>query len=269
MIVGHNPYEVSRVLITGSAGGLGQLAARRLLDAGHEVVLHARSHARAREAQAALPAASAALVGDLSSIAETRDLAEQANRVGPFDAVIHNAAVGSQERRLETSDGIEHVFAINVLAPYLLTALIEPPRRLVYLSSGMHAGGNPDLSDLRWKRRRWSGSQAYSDSKLLDVVLAFAVARRWPDVRSNVVNPGWVPTRMGGRGAPDDLEQGVETQVWLAVSDDPAAALAGRYLYHRRPYDTHPAAHDPSIQDALLATCARLTGVSLPAPARP
>jgi NAD(P)-dependent dehydrogenase (short-subunit alcohol dehydrogenase family) len=255
---------MSRVLITGSSGGLGLLAAQRLLADGHEVVLHARNQGRARDALTAAPQAHGVIVGDLASVAETRGLADQANRLGSFDAIIHNAGVGDRERRIETVDGIEHIFAVNVLAPYLLTALIKQPRRLVYLSSGMHRGGDPDLSDLQWMRRRWSAWQAYSDSKLFDVVLAFALARRWPAVRSNAVDPGWVPTRMGGRGAPDDLELGSETQVWLAVSQDPAAMVSGAYFHHGRRQDAHPATHDVTTQDGLLAACEALTGTPLP-----
>jgi len=251
---------MSRVLITGSSDGLGLMAAQRLLAGGHQVVLHARNQGRARDAQTAAPKAHGVVVGDLASITETRGLADQANRLGSFDAIIHNAGVGDRERRIETVDGIEHIFAINVLAPFLLTALIEQPTRLVYLSSGMHRGGDPDLTDLQWKRRRWSGPQAYSDSKLFDVVLAFALARRWPAVRSNAVDPGWVATKMGGRGAPDDLDLGTETQVWLAVSQDPAAMVSGAYFFHKRRQDTHPAAHDVTIQDGLLAACEALTG---------
>src|SRR3984893_2076530 len=176
---------MSRVLITGSSTGLGLMAAQRLLTAGHEVVLHARNEGRARDALTAAPKAQGVVVGDLASIAETRGLAEQANRLGPFDAVVHNAGVGDRERRIETVDGLEHIFATNVLAPYLLTALIEQPKRLIYLSSGMHRGGDPGLADLQWKRRRWNGSQAYCDSKLFDAVLALGLARRWPAVRSN------------------------------------------------------------------------------------
>jgi NAD(P)-dependent dehydrogenase (short-subunit alcohol dehydrogenase family) len=255
---------MARVLITGSADGLGLMAGRHLLDQGHQVVLHARNDSRADDTRAAAPGVESVLVGDLSSIDETRKVAEQATATGPFDAVIHNAAVGYQERRrVSTVDGLAHVFAINVLAPYLLTALVPAPARLVYLSSGMHRGGDPDLSDLQWERRRWNGSQAYADSKLFDTVLAFAVARRWPSVRSNAVDPGWVPTRMGGRGAPDDLSQGALTQTWLATSDDPAAAGTGGYYYHQRARDTHPAATDPAVQDGLLAACAALTGVEI------
>jgi NAD(P)-dependent dehydrogenase (short-subunit alcohol dehydrogenase family) len=256
---------MSRVLITGSSDGLGLMAAQRLLAAGHEVVLHGRNQGRARDAQTAAPKAHSVVVGDLASIAETRALAEQANRMGPFDAVIHNAGVGDRERRIETVDGLEHIFAINVLAPYLLTALIKQPKRLVYLSSGMHYGGDPDQTDLQWKRRRWSGSRAYSDSKLFDVMLAFAMARRWPAVRSNAVDPGWVATKMGGQGASDDLDRGSETQGWLAVSQDPDALVSGVYFHHKKPQDTHPAARDVSLQDRLLVSCAELTGVPMPA----
>jgi NAD(P)-dependent dehydrogenase (short-subunit alcohol dehydrogenase family) len=193
-------------------------------------------------------------------------LAEQANALGAFDAIIHNAGVGYQERtRSSTVDGLPRVFAVNTLAPYILTALILKPGRLVYLGSGMHRSGDPTLRDLAWKTRRWDGSQAYSDSKLHDVILAFAVARLWPSVLSNAVDPGWVPTRMGGRGAPDDLSQGAETQAWLAVSEEPAARVTGEYFYHERPRAVHPATRDPHVQGVLLAECARLSGVALPA----
>jgi NAD(P)-dependent dehydrogenase (short-subunit alcohol dehydrogenase family) len=255
---------MARVLITGSADGLGLLAGRRLLDEGHEVVLHARNDKGADDTRAAAPGAAAVLVGDLSGIDETRKVAEQAAAAGPFDAVVHNAAVGYRERRrVVTADGLSHVFAINVLAPYLLTALVPAPGRLVYLSSGMHRGGDPDLTDLQWERKRWNGSHAYADSKLFDTVLAFAVARRWPSVRSNAVDPGWVATKMGGRGAPDDLAKGAITQAWLAVSDDEAATGTGGYFYHQHPRATHPAADAPAVQDGLLAACAALTGVEI------
>jgi len=254
---------MARVLVTGSADGLGRLAAERLVAAGHEVALHARDAARARDAREAVPGARDVLVGDLSSIAETRALAEQARAAGPFDAVIHNAGIGYRPPKRQTVDGLEQILAVNVLAPYLLTALV-PARRLVYLSSGMHRGGNPDLGDLNWRRRPWSGPQAYSDSKLFDVVLAFAIARRWPSVLSNALEPGWVPTKMGGPGAPDDLLQGAETQVWLAVSDEPGARVSGRYFYHLHPREAHPAASDRGVQEGFLRACQELTGVALP-----
>lgn len=256
---------MARILITGSTDGLGLMAAGLLVDSGHRVVLHARNEQRASAARAQLPAAEDVVVGDLESIDGMRLVAEQANALGRFDAVIHNAGVGYREpRRRETVDGLSHVFAINILAPYLLTALITRPDRLVYLSSGMHRGGDPDLSDLQWVERGWNGSQAYSDSKLFDVVLAFAVARRWPGVLSNALEPGWVPTKMGGAGAPDDLSQAAVTQVWLATSDDPAATVTGGYFYHKRPRDVNPAVYSVDVQNGLLERCADITGVALP-----
>jgi NAD(P)-dependent dehydrogenase (short-subunit alcohol dehydrogenase family) len=256
---------MSRVFITGTSAGLGLGAARLLLSEGHEVVGHARNDRRAAELRVAAPGVADVAVGDLSSAAETRSVASQAGALGRFDAVIHNAGVGYREpRKLTTADGHSHLLAINVLAPYLLTALMERPSRLIYLSSGMHAGGTARVDDLDWSRRRWNGSQAYSDSKLFDTVLAFALARRWPDVLSNAVEPGWVATKMGGPGAPDDLSLGPVTQAWLAVSDDPAATVSGRLFYHQRPIEAHPAARSPQFQDELLGALAGLTGMKLP-----
>jgi NAD(P)-dependent dehydrogenase (short-subunit alcohol dehydrogenase family) len=252
---------MARVFITGSADGLGSAAAQRLTSAGHEVVRHARSAARA----ASLPAGPV-LTGDLSSLAETRALAAAANDSGRFDAVIHNAGIGyTARRRVETADGLEEHFQVNVLAPYLLTALMTTPDRLIYLSSGMHEGGHAVLDDPQWTRRRWSGSGAYSDTKLWDVVLAFAVARRLPGVLSNAVDPGWIATRMGGRGAPGGPDEGTRTQIWLATSDDPAARVSGRYFYGRRARPAAAAASRVELQDQLLEYCASLTGVTLPA----
>ena len=261
---------MSRVFITGSSDGLGLMAGRLLAADGHSVVLHARNETRAGDTRAALPEAAGVVVGDLTSLAGMRQVAAQASAAGPFDAVIHNAGIGYREpRRVATEDGLAHVFAVNMLAPYLLTALIGRtgpgrPGRLVYLSSGMHRGGDASLDDPQWKRRRWNGAQAYADSKLFDTVLAFAVARRWPGVRSNAVEPGWVPTRMGGPGAPDDMSLAPVTQAWLAVSDDPAATGTGGYFYHQRPRDAHPAAHDVTVQEDLLGYCAELSGTELP-----
>jgi NAD(P)-dependent dehydrogenase (short-subunit alcohol dehydrogenase family) len=256
-----------RVFITGSADGLGMIAASILAERGHAVTLHARDDARGAAARERLPGAEDVLVGDVSTVASTRQLAQQANAKGRYDAVIHNVGVGFRDPgRVETADHLERTFAVNVLAPYLLTAVMAPPRRLVYVSSGMHRGGQPSLEDPQYVARRWSATQAYADSKLLDTVLAFAVARRWPRVLSNAVEPGWVPTKMGGPGAPDDLWLGAVTQAWLAVSDDPRATVTGSYFYHQQPRDAHPAARDRRLQDQLLAYCATLTGVTLPEP---
>jgi NAD(P)-dependent dehydrogenase (short-subunit alcohol dehydrogenase family) len=255
---------MARVLITGSSDGLGLMAARLLVDGGHAVTVHARNERRGDETRRALPDAEQVVIGDFQSVAGMRDVAEQANALGRYDAVIHNAGVGYREPgRVETPDGLAHVFAINVLAPYVLTALIPPPSRQVYLGSGMHKSGNPDTDDLQWVGRPWNGAQAYADSKLFDVVLAFAVARLWPGVLANAVDPGWVSTKMGGPGAPDDLSLAAVTQAWLAVSDDPAAAVSGSYFYHQKPRDVHPAAHSFEVQSRLLDRCAEIAGVAL------
>src|SRR3569623_311189 len=256
---------MARVFITGSSDGLGLMAARRLAAEGHDLVLHARNDQRARDTWMALPDAEAILIGDLSTMAGMRHVAQQANARCPYHAVIYNAAVGYREPRLTvTADGLAYVFAVNTLAPYVLTAMIRMPRRVVYLSSGLHRNGEPALEDLQWQERRWSGFQAYSDSKLHDTALAFAVARLRPDVFSNAVDPGWVATKMGGADAPEDLMKGSEPQAWLAVSEEPSARASGRYWFHKQPRETHPAARDPKFQDGLLDACARLSGVRLP-----
>jgi NAD(P)-dependent dehydrogenase (short-subunit alcohol dehydrogenase family) len=256
---------MARVLVTGSSTGLGLMAGELLVEQGHRVVLHARNQTRADETRRALPQAEAVVLGDLSRVAGARSVAEQANELGRFDAVIHNAGVGnSGGGRLETEDGLPEIFAVNVLAPYVLTALIERPDRLVYLSSSMHSGARADLDDLAWHRRAWDSAAAYSESKLCDVLIAFAVARRWPSVLSNAVDPGWVATRMGGANAPDDLDQGHRTQAWLAVSDEKQARVTGKYFHHLRESAPDPQTASIELQDRLIAECERLSGVALP-----
>jgi len=254
---------VARIFITGSTDGLGRAAARALIDGGHQVVLHARSRERASAVYDLASRAAGVVVGDLRSATETRSVADQVNAIGRMDAIIHNAGTYSTAGRSPTPEGHATILAVNTLAPYMLTALIERPRRLVYLSSGMHRGGAAALHDIDWIQRRWNASQAYSDSKLYVTALAFAVARRWPDVLSHAVDPGWVATKMGGPRAPDDFEKGYLTQTWLAVSNDPAAAVGGRYWHHRRPQASAKEASDPRFQDQLSARLAGLTGVPL------
>lgn len=256
---------MAKIFITGSGDGLGQLAAQLLVAGGHEVVLHGRNKQRMQEALAGVPGAAGAVSGDLSSIRETMEIAGQVNVLGSFDAVIHNAGVGYREpRRVATVDGLPQVFAVNALAPYILTCLIHRPKRLVYLSSGLHRQGDASLKDMDWVKRPWNGASAYSDSKLYDVILAFAVARKWADVLSNAVHPGWVATKMGGRGAPDSMEEGPATQVWLASSDEPAALVSGKYFFHKQVEAAHSAAGRAEVQDQFLESCKQFSGVTLP-----
>jgi NAD(P)-dependent dehydrogenase (short-subunit alcohol dehydrogenase family) len=255
--------NMRRVFITGSTDGLGRAAARTLMAEGHEVVLHARSKQRAAALADFAPRAAGVVIGDLSSAAETRAIADQVNKIGRMHAVIHNAGIYREPSRGNTPEGHAKILAVNTLAPYLLTALIERPDRLIYLSSSMHRGGSGSLRDIDWKERRWDTDRAYSESKLYVTALALAVARRWPKVLSNAVDPGWVPTKMGGAGAPDDLEMGHQTQTWLATSDDRAATVSGGYWHHRKQQQPAAEALDPGFQDQLMVKLQELTGVSL------
>jgi len=252
-----------RIFITGSTEGLGRGAAQALLDDGHEVVLHARNPSRAASIGALADRATGVVIGDLASAEETHGLAKQVNAIGRMDAVIHNAGIYIDPERIATPEGHARTLAVNVLAPYLLTTEIDRPDRLIYISSDMHEGANSSLRDIDWTSRRWNGVQAYSESKLFVAALAFALARRWRDVRTNVVDPGWVPTRMGGPGAPDDLELGHTTQAWLGVNNDPDATSSGGYWHHQRRQTPAPAVSDVRFQDALLEELSRLTGLRL------
>jgi NAD(P)-dependent dehydrogenase (short-subunit alcohol dehydrogenase family) len=240
------------------------MAASKLVEQGHQVVLHARNADRAEDARRELPKAEAIVLGDVETIAGAKDIAAQVNALGRFDTVIHNAAVGYREGYRVTADGLPHVFAINTLSAYILTALIVRPKRLVYLSSGMHHHADANLDDILWKKRRWNGSQAYAESKLHDAMLAFAMARLWPEVLSNSLEPGWVPTKMGGASAPDDINQAHLTQAWLAASDEPKACVTGKYFYHLEQMAPNPQANNIVLQDRLIGICAEILGVTLP-----
>jgi NAD(P)-dependent dehydrogenase (short-subunit alcohol dehydrogenase family) len=254
---------VARIFITGSTDGLGRAAAQSLVKQGHQVVLHARSQQRAADLADLAPLSAGLVIGDLSSAGETRGIADQVNAIGRMDAVIHNAGIYAAPSRCPTPEGHSIILAVNTLAPYILTALIERPDRLVYLSSGMHRSGGGSLRDIDWIERPWDATGAYCESKFQVAALAFAVARHWPDVLSNAVDPGWVPTKMGGPGAPDDLEMGHQTQTWLAVSDDPAATVSGGYWHHRQRHSPAAEVTVADVQDQLMAKLAALTGVTL------
>jgi NAD(P)-dependent dehydrogenase (short-subunit alcohol dehydrogenase family) len=254
---------VPRIFITGSTDGLGRRAASVLMSEGHDVVLHARTLERAAALSDLAPGASGVVIGDLASAAETRALANQVNDIGRMDTVIHNAGVFIEPSRSATAEGHAKTLAVNTLAPYLLTALIDRPDRLIYLSSGLHHAGAGALRDIDWTARQWNATQAYAESKLHVTALALTLARAWPEVLSNAVDPGWVPTRMGGPAATGDLELGYLTQTWLAVSNDTAATVSGGYWYHRQRQAPAAEARDPAFQDKLLDRLAALTGVTL------
>ena len=240
---------MSRILVTGSADGLGRATGESLLSAGHDVVVHARNHERATALGALVDRGAHLVVGDFAEREAVRNIAAELNDAQPLDAVVHNAGVWSGPA----------VMPVNIVAPYLLTALLRGPRRVVYLSSSSHFGGRSSLAGVDW-RGRSAGS--YADSKLFVTTLAAAVARLRPGLLSNAVDPGWVPTRMGGPNAPDDLELGHRTQEWLASSDEPEALTTGGYWYHRQRRQPHRSVHDEAFQERLLETLAQETGTA-------
>jgi len=254
---------MAKIFITGSSDGLGQLAAMALIKDGHQVVLHARNVERGKQAMAKVPGATDVLIADLSSIEETKALAANANDIGRFDAVIHNAGIYKVKDNVN-ADGLSPLFKVNTLAPYIMTCLMPKPGRLIYLSSDMHLQGDPNLHDLAVDANNALAQITYADTKLHNLILAKTVARRWPGVYANAVDPGWVPTKMGGPGAPDSLEQGYQTQVWLAVSHSHGALVSDQYFHHMRQARYLPAADSEAAQEGLIELCERLTGVNFP-----
>ena len=254
---------MARIFITGSTDGLGLAAARTLIGEGHQVVLHARSAERGTAVADIAERAAGVVVGDLSRADEVRGIVAQVDAIGRMDAVIHNAGIYEVPARGSTPEGHAVTLAVNTLAPYTLTALMERPGRLIYLSSGLHRGGDGSLDDIDWTERRWDAGRAYAESKLYVTALAFALARRWPEVVSNAVDPGWVRTKMGGASAPVDIATGAQTQAWLAGSDEPAAKVSGRYWHHLRQEEPAEAAMDVGFQDRLVARLQDMTAVGL------
>jgi NAD(P)-dependent dehydrogenase (short-subunit alcohol dehydrogenase family) len=238
---------MAKIFITGSSDGLGLIASKILMTQGHQLVLHARDQKRKQDIEKVIKGSVEIVTGDLSNLEETKQLASQVNALGKFDAVIQNAGVYNASAK-ETLN-------VNVLSPYILTCLIEKPKRVIYLSSAMHLSGKANFKNI--------DALNYSDSKLYIVMLCKALAKKWPDVYTNAVNPGWVPTKMGGKGAPDDLQKGAETQAWLAVSEDASAKVSGNYFFHKKQNRCSPEADDADLQNSLLDLCKEKTSIPL------
>jgi len=255
---------MARILITGSADGIGQHAARILSDQGHAVFLHARNTNRATQARAAIPKAAGVIVGDISTVAACRALAAEANKNGPFDAVVHNAGLGLNTDGAKTADGVASVFAVNSLAPYVLTALMEKPKRLLYVSSGLHMGGDESLKDVAWsERKEFQPSQAYNDTKMHNVLLANAVAKRWPEVQSCSLDPGWVKTKLGGPSAMGTTDAPAEMIAAYAAGKSAAGEKSGVYLNPGGVGSPHEATVKAEKQDRLIEIYEGISGVSL------
>lgn len=240
------------VLVTGASSGLGLATATSLAEGGHDVVLHARNSMRNID-QNVRNRMYEVIYGDLADLSETVGLAARANDIGVFDAVIHNAGV---------LNGPE-VFAVNIVAPFVLTSLMAPPHRSIVLSSSMHMSGSTDLDVVDFSRPG-ARPRPYEDSKLYVTALAFAVAELHPNTLAHAVDPGWVPTRMGGTSAPDSFNEGHRTQEWLATADEAEITpRSGGYWYHRQPRQPHRAALSAKFQRELVEKLAGHTGLDL------
>lgn len=255
--------EGKRVLITGSSSGIGLVAAKMLIAQGHRVVVHGRTLAGIERVKDELAGAEAFLAADFSSANQVSLMADKVNDIGHFDAIIQNAGTYTSATRHPVENDLPYIFMVNTLAPYMLTALIERPERMVFISSSYHRGAPIDINDIRWQQRRWSGYGAYAASKFYDALLANALARHWPQFYANSVRPGWVPTGIGGPNAPDDLEAGAFTQSWLAVSDEPAAKVKGEFFFHMKAINADNRLNDTALQDRFLQRCAELSGMTL------
>ncbi|MEZ2392078.1 SDR family NAD(P)-dependent oxidoreductase [bacterium RCC_150] len=235
------------ILVTGASTGLGLATANALAGERHDVVIHARNPSRFPD-RSAPERMHGVIYGDLAHPDQVELVIERANTYGRFDAVIHNAGV---------LDGPD-VMAVNIIAPFVMTALLNKPRRLIYLSSSLHRSASTNPGGIEFGAKR----DAYADSKLYVTTLAAAVANRWKDTVSHAVDPGWVPTRMGGPDAADDLQAGYQTQVWLATNDS-IQPRSGGYWYHRQLQSPHPATRDETFQAELITALEAYTGLNL------
>jgi len=231
------------IFITGSSDGLGLLTAQRLIIMGHRVHLHAKNESRKKDLETKVSGYQMIHVADFTVLAEVEQLAMALNNIGNFDTILHNAG-------LYTASA-ETLFKVNVFAPYLLSTLVSKPRQQIYVSSDMHLNGTPKLEELEHGKFTIN----YSDSKLLLMLLMKGFVRQWPNMRLQALHPGWVPTKMGGAHAPDDLVKGYETQVWLATDQEAMALNTGQYFFHQRPHPYHPVADDINLQARLLTIC--------------
>jgi NAD(P)-dependent dehydrogenase (short-subunit alcohol dehydrogenase family) len=249
---------MATICVTGATDGIGLATARDLLAAGHRVLVHARSEARGHLVIDGLEGDAVLVTGDLSRLTEVRTLAGQIDSQGPLDVLIHNAGVwvrGDTPRT--TVDGFETTFAVNVLAPHLLTVLLADrlTGRLLWLGSGMARSGRVRPDALGAER---NPRQAYADSKAGDVALAMAWGRRLAGIASAAVDPGWVKTKLASAGAPGDPRQSADTLLYCATEADLSRAP---YWRDRRPVPVPGHLRDPALQDSLAAACDRLSGL--------
>jgi retinol dehydrogenase-12 len=274
------------VLLTGATRGIGRAAAIELARQGVEVALVGREAERvkavAQEAQAAGGSAPVhEHVADLASMAEVRALADEVGtRYGHIDVIANNAGALFGSRR-ETSEGFEQTFALNHLAPFLLTNLLRGQLdrgRVVTTASDAHKAGLLDLEDLQ-SEKSYSAMRVYGTSKLCNILFTRELVRRAPELHANCFHPGVVRTGFGKNengiwkalttlGAPffRSPRRGAKSLVWLAVSDE-AAALTGEYVLDEKVLAPSAQAQDDTLAAGLWERSAQLVGLSTGAPA--
>jgi len=246
---------MSTIVLTGATDGIGLATTRLLLAQGHRVLVHARSEERGRPVVDALSGDAVLVTGDLADLTEVVALARQVTQQGAPDVLVHNAGVWVRGSTPPVSaDGFETTFAVNVLAPHLLTALLgeQLSGRLIWLGSGMAGSGRPDPARLGAER---SSGQAYADSKACDVALAQAWGRRLPGVASAALDPGWVKTKLASAGAPGTVDSSADSLAFCCTEADLSRAP---YWKNRRPLAVPQRLRDPALQDAIAEACDRL-----------
>ena len=270
------------VLVTGATDGLGKAVSVELARAGATVLVHGRTPERAHEAVADIRAASGstflrACAGDLASLAQVRSLAGEIVDSEPrLDVLVNNAGIGTVgpaggDERLESTDGYELRFAVNYLAPFLLTRLLEPllvrsaPARIVNVAS---AGQAPlDFDDVMLEDG-YDGGRAYSQSKLAMVTWTFDLAERLAGqgVTATVLHPGtYMPTKMvlaAGVEPLDSLETGVRSTLRL-IADPELDGVTGRYFDRLQEAQARPQAYDPDARRKLRELSERLAGLAI------
>jgi NAD(P)-dependent dehydrogenase (short-subunit alcohol dehydrogenase family) len=275
-------------LVTGATSGIGLETAKQLAQRGATVVIVGRQPDKTAAAvthiRAQGGASVEALLADLSSQAQVRALAEEfRQRFTRLDVLIHNAGLVMM-RRQESVDGIEMTFAVNVLAPFLLTHLLldvlkaSAPARIINVGSALHKNAKFDFDDVQMKRR-YNGLQAYNNSKLALLWFTYELARRLEGtgVTVNAFHPGAVRTnliaRHGGffkwivnpifalQALP--VEQGAQTGVYLATAPE-VEGVTGKYFGKCQPHASSPASYDREAQQRLWRLCEEMTGMVTP-----
>jgi NAD(P)-dependent dehydrogenase (short-subunit alcohol dehydrogenase family) len=281
-----NDMTGKTVLVTGGTGGIGRATALGLSGLGARVGITGRDDARTRAAAAEIARASGnpvdAFPADMSSQAEVRRLAAAVLETYPRLDVLVNNVGGFWATRRITADGLEHTFAVNHLAGFLLTNLLldrlraSAPARIVTVSSGAQRMGELDFDDLQGERR-WSGQRAYNQSKLANVEFTYELARRLrgTGVTANTLHPGVVRTSFAAEDSSTawkimiplmkpfmkSPEKGAATSIHLASSPE-VEGVSGRYFVNRKPSESSKASHDTPDAARLWEVSAALVGLA-------